>query len=119
MNRDNLLENTSGGGETGEIIRNVRDSNYQIHLYYTSLDISTYSIRQTEAFAFGTSGYFSKRHKDSVNNLAAHEIGHILGRSGHNSALGTLMQEFSGHPGYPDPCRILKTDWDLVNPNTP
>lgn len=119
MNRDNLLENLPSTSEIGEILRKAYDSNYDINLYYQSLDVSTYSTTGTEAFGYGTGAYFSKRHNDSVNNLAAHEIGHKIGRIGHNSVQGTLMQEYSGVSGYPEPCRILKRDWDHVNPNNP
>lgn len=83
LNRNSLLENIPDTSEINVISAEARITSYNINLYYQPLDISTYSSTGTEAFTSGTQSWFSQKHKDSPNNLAAHEIGHAIGRSGH------------------------------------
>jgi hypothetical protein len=103
--------------EFNKISDNIADEGIDLRLYYQKYDIGGTTVVEGQTL-FGTDfsrSYFSPNHRDSVNNLASHEIGHGI-RGGHNSRLGTLMYEFSGVPGYPNPCSITQSDLFWVNP---
>jgi hypothetical protein len=107
----------TGYTEFNKISDNIADGGIDLRLYYQKFNLGGDTIVEGQTL-FGTDfsrSYFSPNHRDSVNNLASHEIGHGI-RGGHNSRLGTLMYEFSGVPGYPNPCSITQSDLFWVNP---
>ncbi len=109
----------AGNIEFNKISNNITDEGIDLRLYYQKYDIGGTSVVEGQTL-FGTNfsrSYFSPNHRDSINNLASHEIGHGI-RGGHNPRLWTLMYEFSGVPGYPNPCSITQSDLNSVNPNT-
>ncbi len=115
INHDSKFDD-SNQNEWGPIRTNVRDSSYDVNLFYEPYTIIDYATSGTEAFTYAPDSWFSDKHHDSVNNLAAHEIGHAIGRTGHNSSPAALMTQYSGNTSFPNPCNIGKSDWTLVNP---
>jgi hypothetical protein len=116
VNRNGYLD--AGFIEFNKISDSISDEGKDVRLYYQKYDIDGNTIveGQTLFSTLFSRSYFSSNHRDSVNNLAAHEIGHGIGRRLHNPRLGTLMYEFSGVPGYLNPCTITQTDLFRVNP---
>jgi hypothetical protein len=51
---------------------------------------------------------------NSPVNHTAHEVGHLLGRRGHDGAGADALMHPSGLPT--NPCRILRNEWRIVNP---
>ena len=54
-------------------------------------------------------------HQGSTEYVTAHEVGHLLGRVGHQGArVGIELMGATDSPA--SPCQIIKVDWDYVNP---
>lgn len=89
-------------------VRTVRDTSVDYNIYYVSS--YEYPIGLTVSPEVFTQG--AAPGGNSVENHTAHEVGHLLGRSGESTdVLDVMYQE--GLPS--NPCRVLKFDWDAVN----
>jgi len=51
---------------------------------------------------------------NSVDNHTAHEVGHLIGRRGHVGAGEDNLMYAAGLSS--NPCRILRNEWQMVNP---
>lgn len=117
LDRDNLIS-SEGGNEPLAIHNIARDSSADFNLYYLGLNVKTLANGNTpSAFSNPTfnASWFSPTHNGTIEYIAAHEIGHLLGASGTNVAEDLMYETDSSN----SPCRIRKRDWDLVNPLNP
>jgi hypothetical protein len=91
-------------------ISTLKNIDYDYNLYYVR------SVEYPIAIAFiGIGEAFIEDYSNNPIYVSAHEIGHLLGRSGHSESKFDLMYR-SAEPSAP--CRITRTDWNMVNPLT-
>ena len=118
LNRDNFISSQASGDEPIAIDSVARNSSADFNLYYVGLNVKPLPNGDMPSAFSNTSfnaSWFSPRHYGTIEYIAAHEIGHLLGASGTNVPLDLMYETDSPT----SPCRIRKRDWDLVNPLTP
>lgn len=112
---DDPYATPSGGNKVPQewdevnVVRGVKDGTKDFNIYYVGS--YEYPIGLTVGDEVFTQG--SSPGGNSVEHHTAHEVGHLLGRSGESNAPKDVMYK-SGLPS--NPCRVLKLDWDAVNP---
>lgn len=90
-------------------VRTVRDTSVDFNIYYvSSYEFPIGLTVSPEVFTQGMSSGLN-----SIENHTAHEVGHLLGRNGESTNVLDVMYQ-AGHAS--NPCRVLKFDWDAVNP---
>ena len=89
------------------VVRGAKDTTVDINIYYVKS--YEYPIGLTVADEVFTVG----KGDNSIVNHTAHEVGHAMGRAGESNNVEDVMYK-SGL--MTDPCRVLKVDWDAVNP---
>ena len=121
-NSDELIDPTPNA-EIGAIGSRLGDNDpTTFHLYYTGMNFKRNSNGDLpKAFAYlpTQEAIFSPDSNESNGrriNRAAHEIGHLLGRTGESPLMLDLMY---GVDSTTNPCRIRKSDWDLINITNP
>lgn len=122
IDRDGMLDDpyltSSGGtkspeewGEINEITTSAKDATVHFNIYY--VDSYEYPV----ALSDRTRGeaWIGDAHSGSTEYITAHEVGHLIGRVGHAGA--TVGIDLMGAiDSIASPCRIIKKDWDYVNP---
>lgn len=112
LNRDGILANaTTGFGSEEEAVRTAaKDANKHVNVYYyNDGSINNAGTLNQECF-------IQDYHENSDVNITAHEVGHALGCQGESIYVLDVMYSNSlpANPG-----RVIKADWDAVNPFNP
>jgi hypothetical protein len=110
LNRDGMLGDPeiSGWNEVNAV-RAVRAYEADYNIYYVhSYEIPIGMTIFDETFTQGTGPG-----GPSVENHLAHEVGHLLGIVDDSTDERDLMYRLGLSS---DPCRIVRRDWDIVNP---
>lgn len=89
------------------VVRGAKDTSVNYNIYYVKS--YEFPIGLTIADEIFTEG----RGANSIVNHTAHEVGHALGRSSESNNVEDVMYKFGVSA---NPCRVLKVDWDAVNP---
>lgn len=93
----------------------VRDTNFDINLYYTGLSFQN-DFANAEAIPEAGSVFFSPNHVGTVTYVAGHAIGHLLMPNASQSTLhiNSILDLMYDLDVVSSPCRIRKRDWDLM-----
>ena len=96
--------------EINAISAAAQDSTVDFNMYYVQ------AVEYGVALAIAARGeaWSGDAHARSTVNITAHEVGHLLGRAG--ESLNGLNVMYGGDVGVGNPTRVIKHDWDLVNP---
>ena len=90
-------------------VRTVRDTSVDYNIFYVGS--YEYPIGLTDSPDVFTQG--TAPGCNSVENHTAHEVGHLLGIRYESLDMKDVMYQ-AGLPA--NPCRVVKRDWDTVNP---
>ena len=87
----------------------AKDTTSDFNIYYVN------AMEVPNASTIYSRGYtwIGDSHQNSNVNITAHEIGHLLGRSGESNNIEDVMLSYSSST---NPYRVIKVDWDAVNP---
>ncbi|MBU1858227.1 MAG: hypothetical protein KKC28_14715 [Verrucomicrobia bacterium] len=87
----------------------AKDATADFNIYY----VKTMEVpNATTRIALGYS-WIGDSHENSTVNITAHETGHLLSIEGESSNIEDLMLSYSSSA---NPSRVIKSDWDKVNP---
>ncbi|HVR36438.1 MAG TPA: hypothetical protein VMS21_11370, partial [Methylomirabilota bacterium] len=88
-------------------VRTVKDTTVDYNIYYVHAYEYPIGLTVMDEVFSDASG------ANTPLNHTAHEVGHLLGRNGESNDILDVMYKFGDAS---NPCRVVKHDWDLVNP---
>lgn len=115
LDDDGRIDSTSQA-EVEAVINGESDSTKDFNLYFLGMRVKTLPNGLTPA-AFSSHGLgvaiFGHVYNGTRDYITAHEIGHLLGAPGRSTGTSFLMFESDLSAS---PCKIGKSEWDIVNP---
>ena len=109
LDRNGGVPDPPNTGEMDAISAAAMDNTADVNMYFVNVmdaPIATTIISRHE-------GWIQDSHEGITEFIAAHEICHAIGRSGHSADVNDLM--YSQDTGA-SPCNLKKNEWDMINP---
>lgn len=99
-------------GEINEVTAAAKDAGVDFNIYY----VKDYEYPVALSDPTRGEAWVGDLHSGSTEYVTAHEVGYLIGRVGHaGAAIGVDLMGATDSGA--SPCRIIKVDWDYVNPN--